>query len=273
MKPTLSIVIPFFNEEENVAELLGEVRRACPDAEIVAVDDGSSDGTQAQIRAVPDVLLVALGRNLGQSAAIYVGLQQATGELCVMLDGDGQNDPADIPLLVAASSSADLVCGYRRNRRDTWNRRAASRIANAIRRWFLHDGIRDTGCSLKAMRREHVRFLIPFNGLHRFIPALLKNAGLTLAEVPVNHRPRLRGVSKYTIGGRALRGLRDLFGVRWVLTRQLRFPADLRVNNVDKSIFGGAPFVVDRIMPVNASNQSSRPSLSAVATGAQRGQP
>jgi dolichol-phosphate mannosyltransferase len=242
MKPTLSVVIPFYNEEENVTELLQEVRSACPDAEIVAVDDGSKDATQQKIRDFPGAVLVALGRNLGQSAALYAGLQQATGDLCVMLDGDGQNDPADIPLLIEASASADLVCGYRKNRRDTWNRRVASRIANAIRRWFLHDGIRDTGCSLKAMRREHVRFLVPFNGLHRYIPAFLKNAGCSIAEVPVNHRPRLRGVSKYTIGGRALRGLRDLFGVSWVLTRQLRFPADVRAGGEARNIFGGAPY-------------------------------
>ncbi|PTY05194.1 glycosyltransferase [Opitutaceae bacterium EW11] len=225
MKPSISVVIPFFNEEENVSELLREVRQACPEAEIVAVDDGSRDATQQRILAEPGVRLVAMGRNLGQSAALYAGLQQARGEICVMLDGDGQNDPADIPALVEALSRADVACGYRKNRRDTWNRRIASRIGNGVRRWFLHDGIRDTGCSLKAMRRVDVRFLVPFNGLHRYIPALLKNAGLCVVEVPVNHRPRLRGVSKYTIGGRALRGIRDLIGVSWLLQRQIRFPA------------------------------------------------
>jgi lipid-A-disaccharide synthase-like uncharacterized protein len=148
-----------------------------------------------------------------------------------MLDGDGQNDPADIPVLVAALAQADVACGWRRNRRDNWSRRVSSQIANHLRRAVLNDGIRDTGCSLKAMRREHVRYLIPFNGLHRYIPALLKNAGLTLVEVPVNHRPRTRGVSKYTIGGRALRGLRDLAGVRWLLARQILFtPAALPAN-------------------------------------------
>ncbi len=225
MKATVSIVIPFYNEEENVTELLEEIRRACPDAEIVGVDDGSRDATQARIREFPGAKLVALPSNVGQSGALYAGLQQASGDICVMLDGDGQNDPADIPLLVSKLSGADLVCGYRRNRMDTWNRRAASRIGNGVRRWFLHDGIRDTGCSLKAMRREHVRFLIPFNGMHRYIPAMLKTAGLSIVEVPVNHRPRRRGVSKYTIGGRALRGVRDLIGVSWLLRRQIRFPA------------------------------------------------
>jgi len=230
MLPTtdrLSIIVPFFNEEENVAELLREIRQACPAAEIVAVDDGSTDATLAKLRAEPGIEVVALAYNCGQSAALYAGLHHSTGELCVMLDGDGQNDPADIPALVAALASADVACGYRLHRQDTWNRRIASRLANKIRRAFLHDGIRDTGCSLKAMRREHVRFLVPFNGMHRFLPALLKNAGLSIVEVPVNHRPRLRGVSKYTIGGRALRGLRDLTGVSWLLTRQLRLPGGI----------------------------------------------
>lgn len=229
MKPALSVVIPFYNEEENVVELLREVRAACPEAEIVAVDDGSKDETQARIRSEPGVRLVALGRNLGQSAALYAGLHQASGEICVMLDGDGQNDPADIPSLVQALSQAEVACGYRKNRQDTWKRRVASRIANGIRRWFLHDGIRDTGCSLKAMHREHVGYLVPFNGMHRYIPALLKNAGLSIVEIPVNHRPRLRGVSKYTIGGRAWRGIRDLIGVSWLLQRHIAFPADIKI--------------------------------------------
>jgi dolichol-phosphate mannosyltransferase len=223
--PRLSVVIPFFNEEDNVTALTQEVRQACPEAEIVLVDDGSTDGTRQKIQAESGVEMVFLDRNCGQSAALYAGLHRARGEICVMLDGDGQNDPADIPLLVAGLREADVVCGYRRRRNDTWQRRAASRFANRVRRAFLHDGIRDTGCSLKAMRREHVRFLVPFNGMHRYIPALLKNAGLAIIEVPVNHRPRRHGISKYTIGGRAWRGLRDLIGVAWLLRRQIHFPA------------------------------------------------
>jgi dolichol-phosphate mannosyltransferase len=222
---SISIILPFYNEAESVAELVHEVRRACPGAEIIGVDDGSTDATRAMIQAESGVRAVLLDVNCGQSAALYAGLLQATGDICVMLDGDGQNDPADIPTLVRALREADVACGYRLHRNDTWRRRVASRFANRVRRIFLHDGIRDTGCSLKAMRREHVRFLVPFNGLHRYIPALLKNAGLTIVEIPVNHRPRLRGVSKYTIGGRALRGVRDLIGVAWLMRRQIRFPA------------------------------------------------
>jgi dolichol-phosphate mannosyltransferase len=222
----ISVIIPFYNEEECAASVLEEIRGVLPDSEIVAVDDGSSDGTADCIARVAGVRLLRNEVNLGQSAALYHGLLASTGDICVMLDGDGQNDPADIPGLIPLLEKSDVVCGYRANRQDTLNRRIASRVANGIRRFFLHDGIRDTGCSLKLIKREHVRFLVPFNGLHRFMPALLKQAGLTIAEAPVNHRPRLRGVSKYTIGGRALRGISDLFGVAWLMKRQIRWPKE-----------------------------------------------
>jgi dolichol-phosphate mannosyltransferase len=231
---TLSVVIPFFNEQDNVVPVLEEIRSACPHAEIIAVDDGSTDATRARILAVPHVILVSHASNLGQSAALYSGLTRATGDFCVMIDGDGQNDPRDITALVRALDSADAACGYRATRRDTWQRRAASRIANRIRHAVLRDGIRDTGCMLKAIRRDHVRFLLPFNGMHRFMPALLRNAGLSLVEVPVNHRPRLRGDSKYTISGRARRGLFDLIGVAWLLSRQLRFPREITVISPER---------------------------------------
>lgn len=224
--PHLSIIIPFFNEEENVVPVIEEVLRCQPGAEIIAVDDCSRDATAERIRRFPGVVLVSFLRNLGQSAAFYHGLHRASGEICVMMDGDGQNDPADIAALVSAMDRADVACGYRRTRRDSWAKRVASRIANNIRKNVLGDGIRDTGCSLKAMRREHVKFLVPFNAMHRFIPALLVNCGLKIIEVPVNHRARTRGVSKYTVAGRAWRGLRDLLGVRWFMSRQIRWDLD-----------------------------------------------
>jgi len=224
--PRLSIIIPFFNEEENVVPVIEEVLRCQPDAEIIAVDDCSRDATAERIRQFPGVVLVSFPRNLGQSAAFYHGLHRASGEICVMMDGDGQNDPADISALVSMMDRGDVACGYRRTRRDSWAKRVASRIANNIRKNVLGDGIRDTGCSLKAMRREHVKFLVPFNAMHRFIPALLVNCGLKIVEVPVNHRARTRGISKYTVAGRAWRGLRDLLGVRWFMSRQIRWDLD-----------------------------------------------
>jgi dolichol-phosphate mannosyltransferase len=220
-----SIILPFHNEEECAADVVQEVMDACPGAEIIAVDDGSTDQTLLKLEAFQGIRLLRFPKNLGQSAALYGGLQAATRSICVMMDGDGQNDPADIPSLVRAleAQKGDLICGYRAKRMDSWQKRAASRAANRIRDAVLHDGVRDTGCTLKAMRREDVRLLVPFNGLHRFIPCLLVHSGLRIHQIPVNHRPRLRGVSKYTVGGRALRGLYDLIGVGWLLQRQIRW--------------------------------------------------
>jgi len=223
----LSVIIPFLNEEANVDEVLRQVQAVCPDAEILAVDDGSTDGTLARLTAASGVTVVALARTSGQSAALHAGLIRARGEVCVMLDGDGQNDPADIPSLLDALHRADAACGYRVARCDGWRRRLGSWLANVIRRAWLKDGVRDTCCSLKALRREHVRFLVPFDGMHRYIPAMLRNAGLSVTEVPVRHRPRRYGISKYTLAGRAARGLRDLAGVRWLLARRRHFPAEV----------------------------------------------
>jgi dolichol-phosphate mannosyltransferase len=139
------------------------------------------------------------------------------------MDGDGQNNPADISLLLQtwALGQADVICGYRQHRRDTWSRVVASRLANGIRRLFLHDGVRDTGCSLKLFHRSAINLLPPFNGLHRYLPALFLKAGLTLEEVPVDHRSRTAGVSKYTNWKRALVGIHDLIGVSWLLRRHV----------------------------------------------------
>jgi hypothetical protein len=142
----------------------------------------------------------------------------------VIIDGDLQNDPADIPRLLAEiTNGADLVCGYRIKRQDTMMKRLTSRIANTVRSRYTKDGVRDTGCTLKAMRRECVRALFPFKGMHRFIPALIKAAGYRLVEIPVNHRPRRFGQSKYGLGNRALRATIDMFGVRWLLSRRLNY--------------------------------------------------
>jgi dolichol-phosphate mannosyltransferase len=221
----VSVVVPFYNEEENVTELLEEILQSQPEAEVIAVNDGSTDRTLEKLRENPRIIVVDAPQNLGQSAALFQGLHAARGEICVMLDGDGQNDPADIPLLLEKLEVFDFVCGVRRKRQDSWSRRIGSRWANAIRRLALGDQATDTGCTLKAMRREHVKHLIPFNGMHRYIPALLGGADLKMGEVLVNHRPRRFGVSKYTLGGRALRGVWDLVGVRWYLSRQIHWPS------------------------------------------------
>lgn len=222
----VSVVVPLFNEEENVPILQAELTAALGplDYEIIFVDDGSRDGTRQQIAADSRVRVLQFERNAGQSAAIYAGLHAACGAVAVLIDGDLQNDPADIPRLLAEiERGADLVCGYRAERKDTVVKRITSRVANFVRSRFTKDGVRDTGCTLKAMKRECIGALVPFKGMHRFIPALVKGAGYRLVEIPVNHRPRKFGESKYGLGNRALRATMDMFGVRWLLSRRLDY--------------------------------------------------
>ena len=224
--PAVSVIVPVYNEEENVPILQAELRAALRgfDHELIFVDDGSADQTVARIEPASNVRLLRFEKNAGQSAAMYAGLQAARGTILVLIDGDLQNDPADIPKLVdEISRGADLVCGYRSLRKDTRVKRLTSRIANAVRSRYTKDGVRDTGCSLKAMRRECVSALIPFKGMHRFIPALIKDAGYRLVEIPVNHRPRRFGQTKYGLGNRAVRATTDMFGVRWLLSRRLDY--------------------------------------------------
>lgn len=224
--PAVSVVVPLFNEEENVPILQGELAAALSglDYEIIFVDDGSTDGTVRRMAPDPRVRLVQFERNAGQSAAMYAGLNSARGGVAVLIDGDLQNDPADIPRLLAEiERGADLVCGYRAQRKDTVVKRITSRVANFVRSRFTKDGVRDTGCTLKAMKRECVTALLPFKGMHRFIPALVKGAGYRLVEISVNHRPRKFGLSKYGLGNRALRATTDMFGVRWLLSRRLNY--------------------------------------------------
>ena len=224
--PAVSVIIPVYNEEENVPILQAELKAALRaiDHEFIFVDDGSVDHTAERIEAAPNLRVIRFEKNAGQSAAIDAGLQAARGAIVVLIDGDLQNDPADIPKLVGEiSRGADLVCGYRVTRRDTRVKRITSRIANAVRSRYTKDGVRDTGCTLKAMRRECVSALVPFKGMHRFIPALIKNAGYRLVEIPVNHRRRRFGQTKYGLGNRAVRATIDMFGVRWLLSRRLNY--------------------------------------------------
>jgi dolichol-phosphate mannosyltransferase len=224
--PAVSVVVPLFNEEENVPILQAELAAALGplDYEIIFVDDGSRDATAQRIAPGPRVRLLQFERNAGQSAAMYAGLHAARGAVAVLIDGDLQNDPADIPrLLTEIERGADLVCGYRAQRKDTVVKRITSRVANFVRSRFTKDGVRDTGCTLKAMKRDCIGTLVPFKGMHRFIPALVKGAGYRLVEIPVNHRPRKFGESKYGLGNRALRATMDMFGVRWLLSRRFEY--------------------------------------------------
>jgi dolichol-phosphate mannosyltransferase len=195
-------------------------------AELVFVDDASSDRTWEQIqearRQDPRVRGLRHGRRSGQSSALWTGIQATTAPILATLDGDLQNDPADLPRLIAELDRVDFVSGMRLQRRDNWLRRVSSRIARWARRTALGVDFRDTGCALRAFKRSALQGVFPFNGLHRFLPVLVHGGGATTLEVPVNHRPRVAGVSKYGVWNRLGRGIADLFAIAWYQKRRLR---------------------------------------------------
>ena len=226
--PELSVLLPAYNEEACIAavvrEAAGVLRGLGRPFEILVVDDGSTDSMPARLKALradlPELRLLRLAKTSGQSAALGAAFQAAQGKIFITLDADGQNDPADIPALVARLDSCDLCCGYRAKRQDTWSKRYGSRLANAVRNRALRETIRDTGCTLKAFRAEWARRLpMQFRGLHRFLPALMALAGARIAELPVHHRPRAAGQSKYTNWGRLKETIWDLYAVRWMQKR------------------------------------------------------
>jgi dolichol-phosphate mannosyltransferase len=240
--PMLSVVVPVRNEAENILPLIEEIHAALLDSqgvgrwdfEVVYVDDGSTDATPARLAEAkarfPRLHVLRHAASCGQSTAIWTAANAARGEWIVTLDGDGQNDPADIPALVEMALAAesqpgervDLVTGIRRKRQDTWLRRVSSRVANGIRQKMLKDGVRDTGCGLKVMRRAAFLRLPFFDHMHRYYPALIIRAGGAVRCVDVNHRPRVRGTSNYGLFDRLWVGITDLFGVAWLIKRAKR---------------------------------------------------
>jgi dolichol-phosphate mannosyltransferase len=231
----ISVIVPVYNEADNILPLAREVAAALAQEprgfELVFVDDASSDATWERIvearRLDPRVRGVRHARNAGQSAALWTGIQATTSPIVATLDGDRQNDPADFPRLLKELEQCDFVCGARVNRRDTWLRRVSSRVARAARKLVLKADFLDTGCALRVFRRSVLAGVFPFNGWHRFLPILVHGAGAKTREVPVNHRPRVAGVSKYGMWNRLGRGIYDLIGVGWWLRRALR-PVPLR---------------------------------------------
>jgi glycosyltransferase involved in cell wall biosynthesis len=227
----LSIVLPVFNEEENVEPLIGEIHSVISSLqksyEVVAVDDGSRDRTFEILsrlhRSQPALQVVRLKRNFGQTAALAAGLAHAQGEIVVLMDGDGQNDPADIPSLIAnIQQGNDLVVGWRVNRQDPFlSRRLPSMIANRLISWTTQVKLHDYGCTLKAMRKDIAKGLKLYGEMHRFIPAIAYERGAQVAEIKVNHRPRLHGRSKYGIS-RTLRVVLDLLTVKFLSSYSTR---------------------------------------------------
>jgi dolichol-phosphate mannosyltransferase len=225
----LSILVPVYNEEANILPLTQEVQQALKnlslDYELVFIDDGSTDDTWKQIgkaRALePRVRGIKHTINSGQSAALWTGIQSTTAPLIATLDGDLQNDPADIPKLLAELNSCDFVCGVRAKRQDSWLRRVSSRTARRARRAVLKVDFCDTGCAMRVFKRSALRGLFPFNGLHRFLPVLVHAAGSKAREIPINHRPRAAGVSKYGLNNRLWRGIADLFAIAWYQKRRI----------------------------------------------------
>ncbi len=238
--PEISLVLPVFNEAGSLAALLAEfaevLRPTGRPFEVICVDDASTDRSVAVLRELqpkyPELRLLRHRINAGQSAAYATGFAQARGPVVITMDADGQNDPHDIPALLAAlTPGIACVTGVRRRRRDNATRRIASRIANAYRNWITGDRITDAGCTFRALRREALRELPVFNGLHRFLPTLLRRQGYRVVELPVNHRPRTQGVTKYGTRNRLWRGLRDCFAMRWYAARAV--PADRLLPETD----------------------------------------
>ena len=229
--PEYSVVIPVFNEAESLPQLAAEVRRAMESLgnsyEVLFVDDGSADGSWGVLKDIfdqdPHVRILALDKNCGQSAALDAGLCSARGRVVITLDADLQNDPADIPLLVRELDRCDVALGWRFRRQDSLLKRASSKVGNTVRNWVTDDDVLDSGCALKAFRREAAERLKLFKGMHRFLPTLFKMEGFTVAQVQVSHRPRRHGKTKYGILDRLAAALPDLLAVRWMQSRAARY--------------------------------------------------
>jgi len=237
--PEISVVIPAHNEEAVIGDCLDELATWMKDSvrrpfEVVVVDDGSDDLTFEQLmqkkRNLPELVIVRLEGRYGQTAAFDAGFRSARGDVIVTMDADMQNHPRDIAGLLDQLGRWDVVCGVRQKRNDSFVRRVSSRIANWTRNKLTGENIRDVGCSLRAFKAECVKDLKLYDGMHRFLPTLLKLDGWSVTELPVTHRPRRRGKAHYGIGNRLFRGLRDIFAVRWMQSRWLKYRIKERIE-------------------------------------------
>ena len=240
--PEISVVIPFYNEEQVAGSVIDEVgtvlARLARPYEIIAIDDGSADGTAGVLLEAchrwSACRVLRHARNAGQAAALWNGLHRARGTILATLDGDGQNDPADLPELLQRLGAADMVVGIRPTRRDSWLRRTMSRVANGIRRWWLRDGVSDTGCALKVFRREVLASFLPVRTLYSFIPAFAVRSGFRVVELPVRHRPRRAGTSNYGLLVMLWRPLVDMLAIGWLLGRRIQNVAVEEISERDR---------------------------------------
>src|SRR6202040_2499492 len=273
--PEISLVIPVYNEEPNLPPLAGEIRQTMQALgrpyEVLLVDDGSTDGSLATmiLLASQDAAVrgIKQARNAGQSAALDAGFRHARGAIVVTLDADLQNDPADIPLLLARlegsgkdAEPCDVVCGVRMGRQDGWVRRLSSGIANAVRNRLTHESVTDVGCTLRACRVEYLRRIPAWKGMHRFLPTLLRMEGARIAEVGVSHRPRRFGKPKYNIRNRIWRASADLLGVRWLQSRWIDRRLAEEVEVCNQTAIGS---------PSDFSDSSSSP-VASLSSGSRR---
>lgn len=242
-QPWLSVIVPLYNEEGNVAELhrkiLEAVQKLGRPFEIIFIDDGSRDKTLEEARKLTPLKLIIFRKNFGQTAAFDAGFKAAEGEIVITLDGDLQNDPDDIPLLLAKMDEGyDVVSGWRHKRQDPWSKKIPSRIANLLRKFLIHDNIHDSGCSLKAYKRECFKDVDLFGEMHRFIPAILQLEGYRVGEVKVSHHPRVHGVTKYN-WKRGFKGFVDMISI-WFWRKYSHRPLHLfGASGVVLSFVGG----------------------------------
>ncbi|MBE7548604.1 MAG: glycosyltransferase family 2 protein [Candidatus Kuenenia stuttgartiensis] len=231
-KPDISIVIPLYNEADNIEPLGHAILLAMQgqNYEVIFVNDGSTDGSAKKLKewctGYTNFRTIHFRKNAGQTAAMDAGFKSAAGEYVVSMDADLQNDPADIPALLEKLNTYDMVCGWRQKRNDPWIKRISSTVANFIRNKLSWEDIKDTGCSLKAYRKECLNRIKLFNGMHRFLPTLFKMEGFTVIEVVVKHYPRKFGKSKYGISNRAFRAFIDLLVIRWMKKRTLHYEVE-----------------------------------------------
>ena len=227
----ISIVIPLYNERENLVlldqEITKNIKPLNKSYEVILVDDGSIDGSSELIRALQknnsNLRLIRFGHNHGQTAAFAAGFDKARGDIIVTMDADLQNSPSDIPLLLTAIKDYDVVCGWRHKRNDPWIKKISSKVANSVRNSLSEESIADTGCSLKAFRRECFKDIKLYNGMHRFFPTLMKMEGFSVTQVKVGHYPRIHGHSKYNISNRLFASFKDLLAIRWMKKRQINY--------------------------------------------------